>query len=229
MGLYPRGNKFWYTISINGRRIQRSTGTNNRRKAERIYAKALNDIEQDKPAVSESKWRTFEELRDRYMTEYAIPNKMPRTVEKDRYSFKRLTEFFGGHTLAEITPQKIAEYKHHRREAGIKTATLARELELLRAALNIAASEWEWIEINPFWKVKIEQPKIHKERWLTSEEEEKLHSVAPEWLREIIVFGVHTGMRREEIVSLTWSQVDLTRRTVTLVETKNGEMRTLPP
>ncbi len=228
MGLYRRGKTYWYAITTNRSRTQRSTGTSNRRKAEKIYAKALNEGEQDKPAMAESKRRTFEELRDRYMSEYAIPNKMQRTIEKDGYSFKRLTEFFGGCTLAEISPQKIADYKKHRREAGIKTATLARELELLRAALNIAVREWEWIEINPFWKVKIEQPKGHKERWLTHDEEEKLIKAAPAWLKDIITFALNTGMRREEIVSLKWPQVDLSRRTVTLIETKNGEIRTLP-
>lgn len=193
-----------------------------------IYARALNESEQDKPVMAESKRRTFEELRDRYMSEYAVPNKMPRTIEKDGYSFKRLTEFFGGCTLAEISPQMIADYKKHRRQAGIKTATLARELELLRAALNIAVREWEWIEINPFWKVKIEQPKGQKERWLTQNEEEKLLCASPDWLKDIIMFGVNTGMRREEMVSLKWDQVNLIRRTVTLLETKNGEIRTLP-
>ncbi|MBF0466713.1 MAG: site-specific integrase [Nitrospirae bacterium] len=105
---------------------------------------------------------------------------------------------------------------------------MAKELELLRAALNIALREWEWIETNPFWKIKIDQPKGHKERWLTNQEEERLLSVSPQWLSEFIVFALNTGMRREELLSLTWTRVDLQRMVVILIETKNGENRTVP-
>jgi integrase len=35
-------------------------------------------------------------------------------------------------------------------------------------------------------------------------------------------------MRRSEIAGMTWDQVDLKKRTVTLLETKNGEKRIVP-
>jgi integrase len=230
MGLYKRkGSQFyWMTFRIKGKKIYESTQTTNKKLAERIHAKRLTEIEEGRWFPNEAKRRTFEELMGRYMKEYAIPNKSERTVVKDTYSFKRLAEFFGGHKLSEITPQKIAEYKWHRRQAGIRPSTLARELELLRAALNVAVREWEWLEVNPFWKVRIEQPKGHKERWVTLEEEESLLKVSPPWLKDIILFALNTGMRQDEILSLKWPQVDMLRRTVTLLETKNKERRTIP-
>ena len=47
---------------------------------------------------------------------------------------------------------------------GAKPATLARELEVFRHSLNLAVREWEWLESNPFEKVKIEKPQNKKER-----------------------------------------------------------------
>jgi hypothetical protein len=41
-------------------------------------------------------------------------------------------------------------------------------------------------------------------------------------------FAVHTGMRRGEILALTWAGLDFTRRTVTVFKSKNGERRTIP-
>lgn len=230
MGLYKRkGSQFyWMSFRVNGKKIYESTKTTNKKLAERIHAKRLTEIEEGRWFPTEAKKRIFEELMGRYMKEYAIPNKSSRTVIKDRCSFKRLSEFFEGHKLSEITPQKIADYKSQRREAGIRPATLARELELLRAALNIAVREWEWLEINPFWKVRIDQPKGHKERWVTLKEEESLLRDSPPWLRDIILFALNTGMRQDEILSLKWSQVDIPRRIVTLLETKNKEKRTIP-
>lgn len=42
------------------------------------------------------------------------------------------------------------------------------------------------------------------------------------------MLALSTGARKGEIVNLRWSQVDLPRRVITLTETKNGEIRSLP-
>jgi hypothetical protein len=115
MGLYRRKDSqfYWMTFKINGKKVKvnESTKTKNKKLAEKIHAKRLTKIEEGRWFPNEAKRRTFEELMGRYMKEYAIPNKSERTVIKDTYSFKRLSEFFGGHKLSEITPQKIADYK----------------------------------------------------------------------------------------------------------------------
>ncbi len=66
------------------------------------------------------------------------------------------------------------------------------------------------------------------ERWLTPAEEERLLKASPRWLQEIITFAVNTGLRRGEIMNLKWSLVDMKRRTLTILEQKNGCKDTLP-
>ena len=53
-------------------------------------------------------------------------------------------------------------------------------------------------------------------------------SASPIWLQEIIVFAGNTGLRQSEILNLQWCNVDLFRRTITLLEKKNGGRDTLP-
>lgn len=48
MGLYRRGKIFWFTIKHAGKRIQESIGTENKKLAEKVYAKALNEIVEGK-------------------------------------------------------------------------------------------------------------------------------------------------------------------------------------
>ncbi len=44
----------------------------------------------------------------------------------------------------------------------------------------------------------------------------------------LIMVALHTGMRRGEILDLKWQNVDLLRRAIRVVKSKNGEKRTIP-
>ena len=96
------------------------------------------------------------------------------------------------------------------------------------AAYKLAVREWEWATDNPVLKIAKEKVRNLIERWLTPEEEQRLLAVSPPWLQEIVVFALHTGMRRGEILTLRWSHVDLARRTLAILEQKNGARDTLP-
>jgi len=60
------------------------------------------------------------------------------------------------------------------------------------------------------------------------EEEQRLLNASLPWLRKIIIFALNTGARQNEILSLKWSEVDLFRRTISILETKNKEKKTIP-
>lgn len=229
MGLYKRkGSQFyWMSFRVNGRRIFETTETTNKKLAEKIHAKRLTAITEGKWFPNEAKKRTFEELKERYMTEHSKVNKTSTTCIREESIFKHLSRYFGGLMLAEITPARISDYKSLRIRDGVKPATTSRELQVLRHALNLAI-QWEWMETTPFRKVKLDKPNNKIERWITAEEEKKLLDASLPWLREIIIFALNTGMRQDEILSLHWSQIDLFRRTVILLITKNKEKRTIP-
>ena len=68
-------------------------------------------------------------------------------------------------------------------------------------------------------------------RFLDHDDEERLLAHCGEPLRTIVLVGIHTGLRvRAEALSLTWANVDLSRRGVTVLDAyaKNGESRTVP-
>jgi integrase len=229
MALYRRGEVWWMRFSYQGRQIRRSTEVTDRKLAGRIYDKVLGQI-------AEGKWferepgtdKTVRELMERYLRDHSARNKAPTSHRSDSCRVAHLLKAFGNMTLVEIRPSLIAEFKGTRRAAGAAPKTINNELTLLSHAFELAIKEWEWANVNPVKRVSRERVHNLIERWLTTEEEARLLAVAPRWLREIILFAIHTGLRQSEILNLRWPRVDLFRRTITLLEQKNGCKDTLP-
>ena len=95
MGLTKRGNVWWIRMQRNGRLVQQSTGTSNKKLAESRHAKVLQELDAGtwhEPSTENQKpiEHTFEELKERYMAEYSLPNKSQDSSERDLYSFKQL-------------------------------------------------------------------------------------------------------------------------------------------
>jgi integrase len=74
----------------------------------------------------------------------------------------------------------------------------------------------------------MEREQNTRDRWLTEGDEQRLLGAATPWVKELVIFAINTGMRRGEILGLTWAGVDFARRTVTIFRSKNGERRTIP-
>lgn len=226
MGLVKRGKYWCMRFTYQGRQVRRTTGTADRRLAEAILGKVRAQIVEGRWFETlEEKTRTFDELMERYLTEHAVKKSEPRHY---RGYFNSLKVFFRGRTLAEITPKLIVEYKNRRYEAGLKPASINRELANLKKAFNLAVKEWEWCRENPVSRVSMERENNQRDRWLSVEEETRLLQCCAPWLQDLITFALHTGMRMGEILELTWRGVDFSRRTVTIFRSKNGERRTIP-
>lgn len=227
MSLSKRGRFWQISLMVNGKQIRKSTKTIDKKLAQRIHDKVMGQIAEGRWFEgSFGKHKTFKEMMDRYMSEHSIPKKA--SSERDRSSLSHLHPFFGSRPISEISPKLIYEYKNRRRSEGASCCTINRELALMKHAFNMAVREWEWITANPVIKVSMEKEPPSRDRWLTCEEEEVLLSVSPQWLKEIITFAIETGCRRGEILSLTWNDVDIFKKVVTIFAKKTGDRRTIP-
>lgn len=229
MGLYKRGQTWWINFSYKGKQVRHSTETDDKKLAEKIHHKVMTEVIEGKYFDRQPRENIiFEELMQRYMREHSSKNKTPKSHVRDKSLSKHLLDRFKGFLLTDITPRAISEYKFNRLEEGAAPKTVLNELILLGHAFTLATGEWELVNENPVKKVR--KPTINNavDRWLTLEEEAKLLAVSPQWLQEIILFAVNTGLRQSEILDLQWSHVDLFRRTLYISEQKNKEKDTLP-
>ena len=124
----------------------------------------------------------------------------------------------------------VASYMRKREEDGCKPDTIRLDLALLSRIYKHARQEWGLESLrNPVESVR--RPSLRgtaRTRRLEEGEEEKLLSAAHTDLRPVILWALETAMRREEIATLTWPNIDLVKRTAHLPRTKNGEARTVP-
>jgi len=212
-----------------GKRYRRSTETEDKKLAQRIFDKLRGEL-------AEGKWFErlpgedfqFKDLMDKYLAEYSVVNKAKSTYKRDVVLVRRLVKSFGDRYLIEISPAMISEYKVLRRTEGVSPRTINYELTLMSHAFNLAIRQWEWLDDNPVKRVTKERVNNTIERWLSKEEEDKLLRASPPWLQDIIIFAIQTGLRQSELLDLKWSQLNLERRTITIHEQKNRNIDTLP-
>jgi integrase len=158
----------------------------------------------------------------------------------ERLRLRRFREDFdiAERRLEALTAADFAAWRDARL-ASKKPATVAREMNLLRAVLEIARREWGWISANPLRDVR--WPKSPKGRARRVSEEEvaalaKAFGVGESLKSETMVnriglaflFALETGMRSGEICALHWRSVHLRDRYVTVEKSKNGDSRDVP-
>jgi site-specific recombinase XerD len=226
--MFKRGGVWRINLRWNGKRIQKSLGTISKKLAEQIEAKIKAQLAEenyfDKPIGAN---KTVAQMMERFIVEHA-PKVSSNMQLSYKTSLKNLLPYFGEMPITEVTPKKITSYKQQRRVNGVTPATINRELACLSKAFNIAFKEWEWVKENPLLKVSKEKENNERDRCLMADEEPKLLLCSPAWLRDIVVYALNTGKRKNEILSLEWPEVDFSRRVVTVINSKNGAKRTIP-
>ena len=135
--------------------------------------------------------------------------------------------------VSNLTPTVMGKYRDDRL-TKVSAGTVIRELAYLSSIINHARREWGINIDNPIRMVRKPQSPQGRDRILsTSERQALLVAVKPAgrrnvWLEPVVKFALETAMRRGELLSLRWNNIDLNRRTALLETTKNGERRLVP-
>ena len=135
-------------------------------------------------------------------------------------------------TLSQLLPTDFAAYRDKRLKT-ITAKSLKRQLSPIHNMFEIARDEWGIpLKENPLDKVKLNAKDNRRERRLKAGEYDKLiestRTRQNPLIEKMVVFAIETAMRRGEILNLRWNQVNLERRSVTILESKNGYSRTIP-
>jgi len=106
------------------------------------------------------------------------------------------------------------------------------DLASLSHVFTVAIGDWEWAEVNPVRGIRMPKESRARDRYLQNDEREALLAVCKASpsrdLYPAVLLALCTGMRRGEVLSLEWRDVDFQRRQLTLRQTKNGSRRSIP-
>ena len=113
---------------------------------------------------------------------------------------------------------------------SLKAASVNRPLSILRHMLQLAHEEWEVLPVVP--RIRPEKESQGRLRWLESDEEMRLLDACAtsvnKHLLPIVTVALETGLRKGELLGLTWDRVDLSRGVLRLEVTKSGKRREVP-
>ena len=211
---------------IDGRQVCKSTGTTNKRVAQKHQDAWRTEIAQGQYSLL----RKAPQLKD-WAEKYLESVEHPNTPKRYKSSGANLAAFFGDSRLDHVSATRIEEFKRVRREEGVKGATINRDLRFLAQILRQAERE-RFIGRSPFDLGKFfanETRDRRKPHILSYEEQEKLLGVAPPRIRVLTVLDVETGMRTGEMTGLRWKDVDFLDGVVHVIESKSlAGIRSVP-
>jgi integrase len=227
-----------FTVTlVDGRRVKSYRSEWTKEQAEAELAKALLGVE---PARPKTGGLTVAQAVERYLAAKA----RKRSLANDRRIVKHLKAELGADTpLAELTADRISQYRAARlsavrkigtgeaaTERPLTAAAVNRPLALLRHLLRLAREEWGALDEVP--RIRLEREPQGRIRWLEPDEEVRLLAACDKsrtkHLAAVVKVALETGLRRGELLGLTWSQVDMSRGVLRLEVTKSGRRREVP-
>ncbi|MCK9235892.1 MAG: site-specific integrase [Acholeplasmataceae bacterium] len=220
MSLILKENGIYHVdFSINNRRIRKSTKTADKEKAkfflDKLKAESWFSVVDPKMVP-----KTFDQAVEEFLIDCAG---QADYVNKKRHA-EYFLKFFRSRKLSTIKKKDIFDVL----PTGVKNATKNRYLATVQRIFSIAFQN-EWIVKVPYL------PKFHEKkvnfRFLTKPEFENfIGCIRVEWMWDICLFAVLTGLRANEIFSLTWDKIDFDRK-MTFVSfdlSKSGRARAVP-
>ncbi len=239
MSVYKPKGKEWYMVDVYdsaGRRIRKKAGRS-RKLALDIEADLKTKIlKREFLGVVDEKKIVFKDFVEEFLSWVAV-NLAEATYKRYRYTIhKSMVPRWGNLPLQHITIKMIDDFKTARVKK-VKPASVNEDLICIMAMFR-QAKRWGYVQESPCRGGGL-MFKQHKgsTRFLSYREARRLLEgcKGSKWpdLHDLMLTGLHTGMRLGEILYLLWNDIDQSMRTIRVVSreehrTKTGESRTVP-
>ena len=238
MGIYrqKKSKFYWMSKTVAGRQYCKSTETDSRMRAKAAYEEWVAELKEkikngEKITANRQvpeKIITFREFAERYLEFSRGRLKSYKNLE---YMVRNMLNVFKDKPLDEFNLADIEGIQNDKLSRGLSVRTANHFPRVLKTMFRKAV-DWELVDesvLKKLVKCKNIKGENKRLRYLSNEEAARLiECCEPSYLRPIVITALNTGMRRDEILKLTWNRVDLRNRIILLDKTKNHERREIP-
>jgi integrase len=228
-GVFKRGNVWWLTyVDATGRMVRKTSGTSDYKAALKKLADCRDKVAKGKE-VSKPNVRNvlFAEAVEEYL-KWAKPQGAYKNKE---YMAGDLEARFGNIPLRRFNVSMLEAFQLELIVQGKGPGTINRKMAMLKHLVH-KCSDWGWVDddtLRTVRKVKMLKEPAGRLRYLAPEEVQRLlKECTNPLLRAIVSVAVNSGMRRGEILNLTWDNVDLRNGYLLVTQSKNGDRREVP-
>lgn len=220
--VYRRGDVWWIDYSHRGKRYRESSESTKKKDADALLRKRLGEMGSGKFAPDAERV-TFSDLAELIETDYRVNKR--RSSKRLGTSLDRLRESFGTDRALDITTDRVKRYIDQRQRDGRENATIQKELAALKRMFTLAVESGLLNNRPHIPSVKVSNA---RQGFFTDGDLDRVLAKLPAYLRAPTRFAYLTGWRKEEVLSLTWSNVDFDAGEVRLWLSKNDEPRVFP-
>jgi integrase len=226
----PKSKYYWIRYAgLDGKSIRETTRSTKWREAEALLHKRKTDIKAGKqPELKKIANHIFNELSEKYLQWIEGRH---RSASSKAYRIKDLVARFGSIPLRRFNTLITEQYQTELINRGLKPASVNKNISILKAMFRKAV-DWDMMveeeTLKQIRRVKLLSENNRRLRYLSKEEYQTLINACDKHLRPIVITALNTGMRKGEILSLKWDNVDLKNGFILLDITKNGNRREIP-
>lgn len=228
--------KVWYYEFIfAGRLVKESTKTTSKTVAKQAEQARRRELEKGFNGISDvrdERIRSIGDLAKAFLADQKV--RQPKSATFAKYALGHVVRLIGGLMAVDVTDKTILKYQTDRLKEHAAPKTTNDEVGFLLRVLPIAQSGAIRAQLRAQKHLRLKNNKRVGKAY-TLKEKASLIQAARSAPRSKAVylatmFGLHAGMRDKEIRTLTWSGLDLTKRIVTVGESKTdaGTGRTIP-
>jgi len=199
VGLYKRGSVWWMSFTYNCGQYRRSTETEDKKLATRIFDKMKGEIAEGRHYGLNIERVVFEDIKTDLVNDYKLNSR--KSLDRVELSVKHLSSFFDGRKVKEITSNLIESYIVARKEEGASNGTINRELSALKRMFTLGTRHMPPKVISAPFVPKLKEA-APREGFFEYEEHIRLRDLLPDYLKTVLIIAYFTGMRKQEILCL---------------------------
>ncbi len=225
--IYKRGDVYWIALYVDGRLQRESTHMSDAKQAEKFLQKRRNaarahELNPTMPFITRRQnKRTINDLMNALQSHFEAHDQAgPPTLS----NINRIRRDFGAKRATSLTAADVNDYIEERQDGGDANATINRTTQLLKQAYKLVNLPLP----GPEPITRLDETGNVRKGFFNEPEIRRVLARLSSDLADFVLFGWLTGMRKGEIESLHWTDLENHCIELRAENAKTGKPRSIP-